>query len=287
MPDAAQSVRDSIGNDIPFEVIDTKEWAGHHAVAERFQDGRVFIAGDAAHLLWPSGGFGMNTAMGDAVDLGWKLAATLHGWGGPGLLESYDLERRPIGERNVSGAADIRAADDRLPMSDILDDDTEEAEALRGRLGKFIEESQRGQEFRTRLPGLEMGYSYDGSPLIVPDGSDAVPNTPVTYVPSARPGNRAPHAWLADGRSTLDLFGRGCTLLRFGEAAVPSLSRSRVPLEVVDVDEPHIADLYQRRLVLVRPDGHVAWRGDELPADVLDRAAGYKSPSPAAAGEVK
>jgi 2-polyprenyl-6-methoxyphenol hydroxylase-like FAD-dependent oxidoreductase len=284
LPEPADSVRTALGDGIPFEVIDTKEWAGHHAVAERFRDRRVLIAGDAAHLLWPSGGFGMNTGMGDAVDLGWKLAATLQGWGGPGLLESYDLERRPIGERNVSGASEIRATDDQMALSDALDDDTEEGARLRQRLGRFIANSPRGEEFRTRLPGLELGYSYDGSPLCVPDGSKPVPNSPTTYAPSARPGGRAPHAWLSGDRSILDLFGPGFTLLRLGghardtKALEIAARHRRLPLEVVDLDQPEITDLYERRLVLVRPDGHVAWRADDLPPDpqaLLDRIAGF------------
>jgi len=284
LPPPAESVRATLGDGIPFEVIDVKEWAGHHAVAERFRDGRVFIAGDAAHILWPSGGFGMNTAMGDAVDLGWKLAATIQGWGGPGLLASYDLERRPIGQRNVSGALDIRSVDDQMPLSHALDDESEEGSRFRLRLGKFIEDSPRGAEFRTRLPGLELGYTYEESPVCVADGTDPVPNTPTTYVPSARPGGRAPHARLADGRSILDLFGRGFTLLRLGARAPDTAAgelaarHRRLPLEVVDVERPEIVELYERRLVLVRPDGHVAWRADELPADpgaLVDRIGGF------------
>jgi 2-polyprenyl-6-methoxyphenol hydroxylase-like FAD-dependent oxidoreductase len=220
---ADEAVRRSIGDGIPFEVLDTKPWAGHHAVAERFRVGRVFIAGDAAHLLWPSGGFGMNTAMGDAVDLGWKLAATLQGWAGPRLLDSYDLERRPIGERNVSGASNVRATDDQMPLDERLDADSPLGAELRRRLGTFIERSARGEEFRTRLPGLDLGYSYADSPLVVADGSPPVPHSPTTYIPSARPGGRAPHAWLPDGHSTLDLFGRGYTLLCFG-AEAPDLA---------------------------------------------------------------
>jgi 2-polyprenyl-6-methoxyphenol hydroxylase-like FAD-dependent oxidoreductase len=284
LPPPAESVRQTLGDGIPFEVIDVKEWAGHHAVAERFRDGRVLIAGDAAHILWPSGGFGMNTAMGDAVDLGWKLAAALGGWGGPRLLASYDAERRPIGQKNVSGASDIRAVDDQMPLSPDLDDESAEGARLRARLGRFIEDSPRGAEFRTRLPGLELGYTYEDSPLCVPDGTDPVPHTPTTYVPSARPGGRAPHAWLADGRSILDLFGRGFTLLRLRGSAGDSAPLERaarrrgVPLEVVDVPHPAVAELYARRLVLVRPDGHVAWRADALPSDpqaLVDRVAGF------------
>jgi 2-polyprenyl-6-methoxyphenol hydroxylase-like FAD-dependent oxidoreductase len=266
---AEEAVRRSIGDGIPFQVLDTKPWAGHHAVAERFRVGRVFIAGDAAHLLWPSGGFGMNTAMGDAVDLGWKVAATVQGWAGPNLLDSYDLERRPIGERNVSGASNVRATDDQMPLDPRLDEESAIGEELRARLGAFIRQSPRGEEFRTRLPGLDLGYSYADSPLVVPDDSPAVPPSPVTYVPSARPGGRAPHAWLPDGRSTLDLFGGGYVLLSFGAEAPPELAAAAqargVPLAVQRIDDPELAALYERRFVLVRPDGHVGWRSDDPP----------------------
>jgi 2-polyprenyl-6-methoxyphenol hydroxylase-like FAD-dependent oxidoreductase len=271
---ATEAVRRSIGNGIPFEVLDTKPWAGHHAVAERFRVGRVFIAGDAAHLLWPSGGFGMNTAMGDAVDLGWKLAATAHGWAGDALLDSYDLERRPIGERNVSGASNVRATDDQMPLDARLDEDSAVGEQLRRRLGAFIEQSPRGEEFRTRLPGLDLGYSYDDSPLVVSDGLSPVPHSPEVYTPSARPGGRAPHAWLADGRSTLDLFGQGYVLLSFGADApreLPAAAQARgVPLAVQRIDDPEVAALYERRFVLVRPDGHICWRADD-PAREADK----------------
>ena len=185
----------------------------------------------------------------------------------------------------MSGAFDIRVTDDQMPLSDALDEDSEDGARARQRLGRFIEDSPRGAEFRTRLPGLELGVSYEVSPLCVPDGTEPVPNTPTTYVPSARPGGRAPHAWLVDGRSILDLFGRGVTLLRLGHRArdTGKLERAardrRLPLEIVDVDAPAIAELYEGRFVLVRPDGHVAWRADDVPPDpqpLVDRIAGFR-----------
>jgi 2-polyprenyl-6-methoxyphenol hydroxylase-like FAD-dependent oxidoreductase len=289
---------DSVGEDATTESIDREkylsralgypldvEWVGMNVwkrrsmVAERFGKGRVLLAGDAVHQLSPTGALGMNSGVADAVDIGWKLAALLQGWGGEGLIESYDRERRPVGARNVRMAtgfymsmADVREADA------AIDDDTEEGARLRrGLAEKLMREI--GREFRTI--GLQIGYRYDDSPICVPDNSQPPADDPATYVPSARPGARAPHVWLRDGRSILDLFGRGFVLLRFGDADGATLGiaakRRGVPLAVVDVEEPEAAALYERRLVLVRPDGHVAWRGDALPdncAAVIDRVRG-------------
>ena len=142
------------------------------------------------------------------------------------------------------------------------------------------------------MQGATLGYRYEGSPIVVPDGTPEPPDDSMVYIPTARPGHRAPHAWLADGRSCLDLFDRGFTLLRLGVRPVESdalenAARSQgVPLAVHDVNGKAVIDLYQSRLVLVRPDGHVAWRGDAAPADagvVLDRVRGATKASATAA----
>ena len=122
------------------------------------------------------------------------------------------------------------------------------------------------------MEGVPLGYHYEGSPIIVPDGTPEPPFEVMTYTPTARPGHRAPHAWLADGDSTLDLFGHGFTLLCFDEDVdtaplIKAATERRVPLKLETVDNDGIANLYKNRLVLVRPDGHVAWRGDVLPKD--------------------
>jgi hypothetical protein len=251
-------------------------------VAERYRDGRVFLAGDAAHLLWPAGGFGMNTGVGDAVDLGWKLAAVLEGWGGPKLLESYEPERRPIGMRNVQEASEMRAGyDQALNVSPLLDADTEEGRALREKARTAILRT-RAKEFQNDSPGIELGYSYDGSPICVADGTPAPSFDHGIYNPTTRPGARAPHVALADGRSTLDLFGRSFVLLALGAEkaeAAPLAAAAKgagVPLEVVELNEPKVEQIYERRFVLVRPDGHVAWRG-EAPDDydaIIDHVRG-------------
>jgi hypothetical protein len=242
----------------------------------------VFLIGDAAHLLWPLGGFGMNTAIGDAVDLAWKLAACVAGWGGAGLLASYEVERRPIGVRNVEEAATIREADTQIRVSPVMDEDTAAGARLRQEAARLIE-ATRKEEFAIESPGIDLGYRYDDSPIGVADGTPPPAYDTDTYAPTTRPGARAPHVWLRDGRSTLDLFGQGYTLLRLGSkgadtAALEAAARAAgVPLTALDLDEPAVVEAYERPLVLVRPDGHVAWRGDAAPRDpaaLIDRIRG-------------
>lgn len=271
--DTAQYLRYALGSKIPFEVSSVRPWTAHRVVAESYRRGRVFVAGDAAHLLWPAGGFGMNTAVGDSVDLGWKLAATLRGWGGPNLLDSYETERRPIGIRNVTEAGELRAGlDAEMPTSATLDEDSEEGARIRRKAAEVILKT-RGKEFAHDSPGIELGYRYEESPICIPDGTPAPPLDHAVYLPTTWPGARAPHAWLKDGRSTLDLFGRGFTLLRLSARGLDAsrfeaaAAQCRLPLGVVDLDEPGVRELYERRFVLVRPDGHVAWRADDLPND--------------------
>jgi hypothetical protein len=239
----------------------------------------VLLAGDAVHQHSPTGALGMNSGVADAVDIGWKLAALLQGWGGRGLIESYDRERRPVGARNVHMATGFfLSMEEFADVGAGLDEDSEQGARARRELhDKLMREV--GREFRTI--GLQIGYRYDDSPICVPDGTPPPADDPAIYVPSARPGARAPHVWLRDGRSILDLYGRGFVLLRFGDAdtaAIDAAARQRsVPLIIVDLDEPEAASLYERRLVLVRPDGHVAWRADTVPDDgmaLIDRVRG-------------
>jgi 2-polyprenyl-6-methoxyphenol hydroxylase-like FAD-dependent oxidoreductase len=271
----------AVGRDVGVEI----EWIGHSVwvrrgvVAESYRDGPVFLAGDSAHQLSPTGALGMNTGIGDAVDLGWKIAAVLDGWGGPGLLDSYDAERRAIGTRNVAMATEFHHGHTGFEGDAAITDDTPEGEALRARVGPALVRNI-GRMFRT--DGLQLGYRYDPSPIRIDDGTPDVADDPEAYVPSARPGARAPHVTLGDGRSTLDLFGRGFVLLNFADAAdacaLETAAASRgMPFETVAINDTEVASLYQRRLVLVRPDGHVAWRGDTVPGNpgaTLDQVRG-------------
>ncbi len=271
-PEIEAAIRRAVGCDFDFEILSVLPWVRRELVAEHYRNGRGFIAGDAAHVMSPTGGFGMNTGIQDIVDLSWKLAARLEGWGGEGLLDSYSIERQPIGIRNVTEASgNLRRMLSVPPHADLLDT-TPQGAVTRDKVGRAFAETM-SREWHTM--GVHLGYRYEASPICWPDNSEAPPDDPRTCVPTARPGHRAPHAWLADGRSTLDLFGRGFTLLVFGgnaDAAAPLLhaaAERKLPMTLVSVAEPHIAALYQRKFVLVRPDGHVAWRDDRIPKNVL------------------
>lgn len=276
-------------DDIPFEIEFVTPWRRRQMVATTFQQGRVFLAGDAAHAMSPTGGFGMNTGIGDVFDLGWKIEASLAGWGGAGLLESYDTERGPIAWRNVRAAAsNFHPWRMQLDFSHILEE-TEQAETDRETIGTTIKDAF---EPEWTSWGVTLGYRYEGSSICVADGTPATPDDPMAYIPTTRPGSRAPHGWLADGRSTLDLFGRGFTLLCLGADAreaqglVEAAAARGVPLNLVAIDDASITALYERRFVLVRPDGHVAWRADTLPVDpatIIDTVRGALGSDPAAA----
>ena len=206
----------AMGRDFDYEILSVMRWVRRELVADRYGTERVFLAGDAAHLMSPTGGFGMNTGIGDAVDLGWKLEAVIKGWGGRDLLASYDTERRPVGLRNVAEASrNLRrmlSTRERLPGPEIFAPGATN-DAARKDYGNWFAAIMRHEWFAN---GVMMGYRYDGSPLIAPDETPAPPDVSHPYVQTARPGARAPHVWLNDGRSTLDLYGRGFTLLRLG-----------------------------------------------------------------------
>jgi hypothetical protein len=268
--------RGALAMDVPFETLSVNEWTQHLLCADRYRAGRAFIAGDAAHLVIPTGGLGMNTGVGDAIDLSWKLAATLAGWGGPGLLDSYERERRQIGLRNVraSGAA----MDGRTSWR---------AEPTREAMGAAFDTEQRKV---TEILGIECGYRYVDSPVVWPEDGDAPDPDNRAYVPTTWPGFRLPHVWLDDGSALHDRLGFGYTLLRLG-AAPPdtsalerSLRASGAPLNVVRVPDARAREIYARDLVLVRPDLHVAWRGNAPPADGDAIAAAITGRSEALAG---
>ena len=272
-------LRRAFGGAFDYEFLNMVAWARREWTAERFRRDGIFLVGDAAHQNSPSGGFGLNTGMGDAVDLGWKLAGVLNGWGGAGLLDSYEIERRPVALRNVTEAADNyrRYA---LPDTTLIQDPGPKGAALRREIGEGLAESQRRQMV---TDGIALGYRYDPSPICVADGTPMPPDDFAVYTPTARPGSRAPHGWVAPGRSTLDLFGDGFVLMRFGDDApdpVPLMRAAEargMPMTVESVSDPALGALYARALVLVRPDGHVAWRADHVPADpqaVIDTLCG-------------
>lgn len=281
---ALRWIHEAVGVPIEAEVLTAQPWSGHRVVANSYRLGRVFLAGDAAHLLWPKGGFGANTGIGDAVDLGWKLAGTLQGWGGPALLDSYEIERRPIAVRNVNEASSNWTSDALLAPTPTLDRRDEVGATARAEVAALID-ALRSKEFRSI--GVQLGHRYVDSPICVPDGTAQPPDEPDSYVPSTWPGCRAPHAWLADGSSLLDHYGKGFVLVTTGSGSTPDTARivaaatdRRVPLTVLPVADSSIAHLYERPFVLVRPDGHVGWRGDRAPTDpgeLWDRLRGATS----------
>jgi 2-polyprenyl-6-methoxyphenol hydroxylase-like FAD-dependent oxidoreductase len=263
----------AMGRSFDFEILSIMPWVRRELVADSYGKGRVFIAGDAAHLTSPTGGFGMNMGIQDAVDLSWKLEAMLKAWGGPHLLDSYGIERRPVAIRNVREASgnlrrmlQPRAA---KPPPEAFAHGAA-GDAARAEFGRAYTEMMKREWFSI---GIHLGYRYEGSPLIIPDGTPEPPDEVMDYTPTTRPGHRAPHAWLADGRSTLDLFGRGFVLLRLGvnppdaAALIAAAQAANLPLEIIDIAAPGITALYEKRLVLVRPDGHVAWRADAPPPE--------------------
>jgi 2-polyprenyl-6-methoxyphenol hydroxylase-like FAD-dependent oxidoreductase len=224
------------------EILVANPWFTNLLLADRYRAGRVFLAGDSAHQYIPTGGYGMNTGIGDAVDLGWKLAAVLRGHAGAGLLASYERERRPVGYRNR--LASERHTDVRLRIAELYKNERDPEALARGiaALGNAENESW----------GIEFGYRYDG-----------VAGDPVVYTPTTAPGARLPSVFLHDGSALYDRLGPWFTLLRFGDAdPSPLIDTAPVPLETVIVDDSSVAPIYEAKLVLVRPDTHVAWRGD-------------------------
>lgn len=262
-------IQQSTGIDTPIHVLSSDEWVASRLIADRYRDRRVFLAGDACHLHPPFGGYGMNMGVADGVDLGWKLAAVLQGWGGNGLLGTYEHERRQV----HNFVMDEAVANHKLLGNQLwqpgLDDETPAGASMRAELGPRIQLAKM-REFNTL--GVVLGARYDHSPIIVGDGTPASPHDFVNYVPTARPGALAPHAWLHDGTSLYDHFGMGFTLIAMPDAQHDEIARARsaanavgLPLKVIEPAAPAMKDLYRANFALVRPDQHVAWRGDTLP----------------------
>ncbi|MGE0733874.1 MAG: FAD-dependent monooxygenase [Alphaproteobacteria bacterium] len=271
----------AVGMDVPVQMISIKPWtAGLALVAEKYGIGRVLMAGDAVHLFTPTGGFGMNTGIDDVANLSWKLWALYEGWGGPKLIESYEGERKKIGIRNTSCSRMFQQMVAKVVVKPELEEDNAAGAAARAELGKYL--STFGEEFASL--GIQLGARYDDSPLIAHDGAAPPVDDPFVYTPSSVPGGRAPHVWLTDGGALFDRFGPGFTLLRTGAQPADASSflaaakRRNVPLALCDIAEPQVADLYNAPLVLLRPDHHVAWRGQRAPDDadaILARVTGH------------
>lgn len=282
--EVAAAFRRAVGReDFDFKILSVMPWIRRQLVADDYGTRRVVIAGDAAHLTSPTGGFGMNMGIQDAVDLGWKLEALVQGWGGTHLMDSYEIERRPVAIRNVNEATNNLKLmlKPRENLSQAVFEEGPEGDRARQEFGDAYTAMMKREWFTI---GIHLGFRYEGSPVIVPDGTPEPEDTVSTYEQTARPGHRAPHVWLEPGRSTIDLFGREFVLVRFDKSAsvdslVEAAKQAGVPLKVVDLDNPEARELYECKLVLVRPDGHVAWRADSAPENadfIIDVVRGAK-----------
>lgn len=261
----SQLFSQAMGCELPHTITGFESWlAGRALVADSFGRGRVLLGGDAVHLFTPTGGMGYNTAVGDAVNAGWKLAEVVRGHASPKLLESYEIERKPIAHRNTRFAAGFADSVGLYVPSPAIEDAGAAGEAARKRAGAYL--ARHGREEFT-IPGFTFGYRYDTSPAICHDGSPKPNDIPGVYVPTGKPGGRAPHTWMSDDSSLFDHFGFDWTLLSFaGSEGVAAFTdeagRRGLDLKVLDLrGEPIAADLYEQPLVLVRPDQIVGWRG--------------------------
>ena len=278
--DARRIFAEALGREIPTEVLSVLTWtAGHALVAEHFGQGRVYIGGDAAHLFTPTGGLGYNTAVEDAVNLGWKLAHVLRQGAPQPLLHSYESERKPLAQRNTAYARQFADSVGLFVATPELELDTPAGVAARAEAATHLNAHVR-LEFN--IPGVTFGGRYDCSPLIAPDGSQPPPDTANSYVPTACPGGRPPHAWLDDGRSLYDSFHFEWTLLTLGPQA-PDTQAFELAAQALGLDlkvvrhvQPELRALYEAPLALIRPDQIVAWRGHDAAAAqaVLARACG-------------
>jgi 2-polyprenyl-6-methoxyphenol hydroxylase-like FAD-dependent oxidoreductase len=276
--DPAAWMRSLLNVDLAVDDVSvTSQWTPHYLIADRYRAGRVLLAGDAVHQMFPSGSHGMNTGAGDAVDLGWKLAAVINGYGGTELLDSYEAERRPVGLRNMTMSRwhlDVHFQQMRL----------RDGGATPAQVGEFL----GAQPGENTYEGVYLDYRYAGSPIVWADGTGEPPSDPVRYIPSTRPGARPPSVFLAGGDQLFDRFGREFTLVDLAgdgraDALLAAADDRGLPVKHLVITERRVRDLWERDLVLVRPDQHVAWRGNRVPADpaaVIDRLRGTPSRSP-------
>jgi hypothetical protein len=267
---------------MPFEIIAKDPWQAHRLIADRYRKGRMLLIGDACHLHPPFGGYGMNLGIADAVDVGWKLAATLQGWGGSRLLDSYEVERRPLHRLTIDEAVENLAFFGPYLKGGTLEDDSTQAIAERAALAEQIKNA-KAREFHGL--GMALGMSYAGAPTIVSDGTHPPAHDAMTYTPSASPGARAPHVWLDATTSLYDLFGDGFTLLTSTDAdsrtTVEQFSTMAqqigLPLKVQPLPSATLAAHYGARYALIRPDQYVAWRGNtagQSTLKILDQVRG-------------
>jgi 2-polyprenyl-6-methoxyphenol hydroxylase-like FAD-dependent oxidoreductase len=269
-----------VGEDFRYDILSREDWYGRRLIANKFRDHSAFIAGDAAHIWVPYAGYGMNAGIADAMNLSWLLAAHLNGWAPASILDAYEAERWPITSQVSRFAMSHAEAEIRRrgAVPDEIEGAGPEGERARREVGRLSYDINVQQY---ACAGLNFGTYYDRSPIIAYDGAEHPAYTMDSYTPSTVPGCRTPHLWCADGHSLYDAMGPEFTLLRFDSgvdvAALEAAAHSRgLPLRVLDVERP-VTDAFDGALVLSRPDQHVAWRGNSLPADplaLIDRVRG-------------
>jgi len=261
---------------VKYDMLYVGQWRMNLLLADRYGEGRVFLAGDAVHLVIPTGGLGMNTGVGDAIDLAWKLAATLQGFGGPNLLRSYEIERRQVGERNVGASryASLGRRKWRGQYRPSMHDATPEGQMTRDNLARI---AQVEQPKSNEMIGAELGYRYVDSPIIcdIPGGPE---HRFREYQPTTWPGARLPHVWLNDGTPIQDRICDGYTILRLGGTRADTAGLARAfaslgaPVTTLDVADAAPREVYGHDLIVLRPDMHVVWRGNVLPDDPISIA---------------
>jgi 2-polyprenyl-6-methoxyphenol hydroxylase-like FAD-dependent oxidoreductase len=264
-----------------YDILSKEDWVGRRLVANRFRDRRAFICGDAAHLWIPYAGYGMNAGIADAVDLCWLLAAALQGWASPEMLDAYEAERQPITEQVSQYAMNhaLAVMNQRRAVPPEIEAEGPAGDEVRDRIGRAAYELNVQQYC---CAGLNFGYYYDQSPVIAYDGETPPSYSMGSFAASTVPGARVPHVWLPDGHSLLDELGPAYTLLRLDPTIDVSpltnaAARSGVPLAVIDIDRNNATARFPENLLIVRPDSHIAWRGDAVPREphrLFDRLRG-------------
>ncbi len=271
--DPKQKLFDYIGKEFECTIHIANAWKPRLSVVDSFGKGRVWLAGDAVRLVTPAGGYGMNTGVGDALALGWTLAAVIKGWGTPKLFQAYEVERRPVAIRNRDASGDhvlvrfkIAAA-----MRNAMYEDSKKGEKIRKKLGDTI---LKLGNLENEAIGIEAGYRYENSPIICYDNDRTPP--PFEWAKlqtSTYPGLRIPAIWLKDGRAIMDLLSNQFTLIRFTDIDVSAFEEAAAkisfPLTILDIRDDRAATIYEKKLILVRPDQHVCWRGDKMPVDTM------------------
>ncbi len=272
--DPSTILQEWAGCEFEHEVLQANPWTANFVVAEKYNKGRALLAGDSAHQFIPTGGYGMNSGIADAASLSWILAALVQGWGGTKLLEAYDAERRPTAwfhleaaRRHMGVRIEIGGAYAETAAKGDLEGQGPESEALRAELASKIEALGNAEN---ESWGVEWGYRYDESPIVAHEpGAPEI--DPLHFHPNTWPGGRLPHVFVEDGVSVHDLMGTFFTMLMVDDGDASAFEAAArdlgVPLKVVPLKRPDLKPIYERNYVLVRPDHHVAWRGDTLPSD--------------------